>query len=253
MNVVYKKTRKIFTFYVQVIFFVASCIFIFQFYAAVLGFWDGYGNNDYISWTDARASETEFNKTCSWSYDSREWSFHVEIPPDIYAYYKQQDGRSPYTNSQMMSFITSDDPVVIEIANTLDKLADKAGYGYCDKVNFVLSFVQSLEYTSDNVTTSSYEYWRFPVETLVDGGGDCEDRSVLFASVIEAMGHDAVLIGLPGHIAVGVAGFGLSGFYYSCGDVKYYYCETTGRGWAVGELPPQYEGQTPSIIQMGGW
>jgi hypothetical protein len=60
-----------------------------------------------------------------------------------------------------------------------------------------------------------------------------------------------VLIVLPGHIAVGVAGNDLYGFYYLCGDVKYYYCETTGRGWVVGELPPKYEGQTANIIQIG--
>jgi len=252
MNIINRKALKSFTFYVEAIFFTVSYIFVFYFYATVLGICNDTKNSDGILWDDIKACENEYNKTYSWSYDSRWWSFNVKIPNDIYASYTHYGGsRSPYTSSQMAAFITSDDPVVIEIANILAKLAYGTGYGYYDTVNFVLNFVQSLEYAHDNITTLSNEYWRFPIETLVDGGGDCKDRSILFVSIIEVMGYDAVLIDLPGHIAVGIAGNDFYGSYYLRGDIKYYYCETTGKGWMMGETPSMYQEQMANIIQIG--
>jgi hypothetical protein len=62
------------------------------------------------------------------------------------------------------------------------------------------------------------EYWRFPVETLYDETGDCEDTSFLFASVAEAMGYDAVILMLPGHAAVGIASDQASGAYFVEGE-----------------------------------
>ena len=48
-----------------------------------------------------------------------------------------------------------------------------------DRVDFVLSFVQSLPYTLDDVTTGFDEFRRYAVETLIEGGGDCEDTTIL--------------------------------------------------------------------------
>ena len=42
-----------------------------------------------------------------------------------------------------------------------------------DRVDFVLSFVQALPYTLDDVTTGYDEFRRYAIETLVEGGGDC--------------------------------------------------------------------------------
>jgi hypothetical protein len=69
-----------------------------------------------------------------------------------------------------------------------------------------------LEYTSDLVTEGYDEYPRYPIETLVDKGGDCEDTAILAASIIRGMGYGVVLLVFPktadspGHCAVGVAG-----------------------------------------------
>ena len=62
-------------------------------------------------------------------------------------------------------------------------------YDYCftsiDEVNFVISFVQSLPYIVDDVTTVGNEYPRYPIETLFDRRGDCEDTSILVAALLE--------------------------------------------------------------------
>jgi len=73
-----------------------------------------------------------------------------------------------------------------------------------EKVNLLISFVQSLPYTFDNVSTPFDEYPRFPIETLVFGGGDCEDTSILTSALLYEMGYDVILINPPGHMAVGI-------------------------------------------------
>jgi hypothetical protein len=91
------------------------------------------------------------------------------------------------------------------------------------------------------------------VETLVDENGDCEDTSILYASIMEALGYDAVILvylGNPGHAAVGIAGEGYAGTYYTFGEVDYYYCETTTQGWKMGEIPFIYEGVPAIIVQV---
>jgi len=68
---------------------------------------------------------------------------------------------------------------------------------------------------------------------------------------MEAMGYDAVLISLPGHIAVGISGGDdYPGTYYNYDGKRYYYCETTNTGWTMGVIPTDFEDQTATIIQV---
>jgi hypothetical protein len=45
----------------------------------------------------------------------------------------------------------------------------------------------------------SGDYVQFPIETLQGKGGDCEDNAILFASLIESVGMESVVILIPGH------------------------------------------------------
>ena len=105
-----------------------------------------------------------------------------------------------------------------------------------DRIDFVLSFVQSLPYTLDDVTTGYDEFRRYAIETLIDGGGDCEDTTILVAAILLGLGEKTVLIFTPGHIALGVSG-NFTGTSVTHNGTKYYYCETTGTGWTVGVMP----------------
>ena len=114
--------------------------------------------------------------------------------------------------------------------------------GDVDKINYVASFVQNLEYKKDSEADSSYEYPNYPVETLFtgSGGGDCEDKAILTASILYNMGYDVALLRLLNHMAVGV---GLSesaipgyGFYTG----GYYFLETTTPGKSCGFIPNEY-------------
>jgi hypothetical protein len=109
-------------------------------------------------------------------------------------------------------------------------------------VNFALAFVQSIPYATDLNSTGYADYPRFPVETLYDNIGDCKSHSILFATLTLLLGFDAVFINPPDHLAVGVLGNNLGGTYWTYDDQNYYYCETTGEGFTVGQLPTQFNG-----------
>lgn len=120
------------------------------------------------------------------------------------------------------------------------------GWSRQDHVDFVLSFVQSLPYTLDDVTTGYDEFRRYAIETLIEGGGDCEDTTILVAAILRGLGKSTALIFTPGHIALGVSG-NFTGTSLTYNGTKYYYCETTGTGWTVGTLPASV-GQTVDAI-----
>ena len=111
------------------------------------------------------------------------------------------------------------------------------GWSRQDKVDFVLSFVQLLPYTLDDVTTSYDEFRRYAVETLIEGGGDCEDTTILAAAILRGLGESVALIFTPGtHRTWGKAVIS-PGTSVNYQGTKYFYCETTGAGWTVGVMP----------------
>jgi hypothetical protein len=128
-------------------------------------------------------------------------------------------------------------------------IAAVEGYDDVQVVEVVVAFVQSLPYTSDDVTTGFDEYARYPLETLVDGGGDCEDTSILTSALLDGMEYSTVLFNLPEHVGVGVD-VDHYGTYWHYEGVKYYYVETTGEGWEIGELPEAHLGHAAIVYPI---
>lgn len=193
--------------------------------------------------TVVTASEDFFDRSFEWYYEGFRWTWSLSIPRSLYNSYKSVSLSSRIKNSLTgYSFlVTTQDYYVIQVANKLHEASVQKGYEAYDEVSFVLAFVQSLPYTSDSVTTGYDEYPRFPIETLVDGGGDCEDTSILFATLVLILNYDAIFISPPSHSAVGVWGTDLDGYYWTYNNRTYYYCETTGDNWKIGEIPSEYK------------
>jgi len=203
------------------------------------------------------AAQTDgyYDKSFAWDYNGQHWTWNLSIPVDLYNAYKSvpistrtQDGPAGYGFCT-----TTKDAYIQTLAKELNNSANGLGYSSFDTISFVLSFVQSLPYTSDSVTTGRDEYPRFPIETLVDDGGDCEDTSILFATLTLIMGYGTVYINPPDHYAVGILGDNLHGTYwtYPEGSNKtYYYCETTGDNFMIGQLPDEFKGQSAYIYPI---
>lgn len=64
------------------------------------------------------------------------------------------------------------------------------------------------EYVRNNirfVKDPEKEYIATPCETILTGGGDCEDHAILLASLLESVGMDSVIISIPGeHVLAGI-------------------------------------------------
>ncbi|MDW5561891.1 MAG: fibronectin type III domain-containing protein [Methanomassiliicoccus sp.] len=184
----------------------------------------------------------------SWSYGGKTWTLNGSASGHDYYYLRSLTRTYDYA-----SYVMDADPTVIAVANQLKSMAVTKGYGG-DLAQFFLAFVQGVPYTEDQATTGRVEYPRYPVETLVDHGGDCEDKSALYASLMQCtvIGVDAVMLeytrpGVSGHMAVGIVG-SFSGTYYEYGGTDYFYCETTGVGWKVGQFPSDLDGFTAEIL-----
>lgn len=142
----------------------------------------------------------------------------------------------------MKYYPTLDCPVMISLANGLNKIIKD--WSDLDKANFILKFVQqNTEYVLDQDRFGSFyrDVWVFPVDTLSQRVGDCEDTSFLCASLMALVGLDVVTVSLPGHMAVGVyvGDVELSGNRYIIDGKVYYHAETTSDK-AIGECDTEF-------------
>jgi len=214
-----------------------------------------YGSEATV-WFDISSAESNIpdtrtiDKTYNWMYDNQDWEVSMSIPTKTYEnYLVSLEYRKPLTANARARFVTSEEKVVKDLAAELESLANSKNYGSKETINFILSFVQdqrNIKYLLDNETKGCEEYWRYPVETLVDQKGDCEDTTVLFASIADALGYDVALLLYLwdqdgediGHLAGGVHLSDSNGHYVKDSNgKKYYYCETTTPNFKIGELP----------------
>jgi hypothetical protein len=183
-----------------------------------------------------------------WDYGGYSWTLSLSVPDSLYQYYGAKERIETEDYSVYVTH-PDDDDYLGTIVREFNRIALEERYTEEEKVSLVITFVQSLPYTSDSVTTTFDEYPRYPIETLVEYGGDCEDTSILTAAFLDALNYDVVLISPPEHMAVGI-GIDAYGTYWELDGDKYFYLETTGEGWEIGEIPPEYVGETAFIFEM---
>ena len=124
------------------------------------------------------------------------------------------------------------------IADALIKCGNDYGYSRQEMILEAVRYVQSIEYVTDKDFCGETEYPKYPIETVYDNCGDCEDVSFLLAGILREMGCDVCFLYLPGHFAVGIAGDDtIDGVYYQYNDKKYYYAEATNDEFLLGQTP----------------
>ena len=202
------------------------------------------------------SAETErLEQEFVWDYAGQEWTFSLAIPSALYEHYAAKE-RLPYIHDGMFAVYATDPlqgELVERMAEGLSAAAAREGWSLRQQVEFTLALIQAMEYVADDMSKGVAQYARYPVETLVEQVGDCKDKSILYASLLSAMGIDVVFIvlaGEPGHLAVGVKGEDFSGTYYDDQGSRYYYAETTSSGWRIGEMPDEYRSQKATIVPV---
>ncbi len=132
-----------------------------------------------------------------------------------------------------------------DVANQLAILS--SGMTELERANFVLNFVQdAISYQKDKDYNQTNEFWKPALLTLLDSRGDCEDSSILYNTLMKALGYDVALIEFnhnimnesgTGHAvaAVHLANGPADAAYYRIDGKKYYYCEPGSYYLRVGE------------------
>jgi hypothetical protein len=176
------------------------------------------------------------------------YDLKIVFPEGLYEYYADKSHRLS-TISDFSDFVT---PYVFEpVANKLWEVYDNDE----NFANGVLMIVHQIDYEE----TAPVKY---PLETIVDGMGDCDLFSIFVASIVKAGGLDVVLLYYEEqtHMNIGIQ---LSGApqeardevrYVSYDNKQYYVAECTGEnwreGWRVGESPPNLKEANVEVISL---
>ncbi len=128
-----------------------------------------------------------------------------------------------------------------------------SGLSTFDGVRKLLSFVQfGFEYMTDN-DQYGHEKVNFPEENFYYPANDCEDRSILFATLVrEIYGLDVVLLHYPNHLSTAVD-FGdptIKGDAISLDGRHYVMCDPTYIGARIGMTMDQYRGVMPEVYRQ---
>jgi predicted transglutaminase-like cysteine proteinase len=190
-----------------------------------------------------KPSPMKRNPIDSWVYTWYYLGSHTLEIPNVDWFYEYYKGLNRFDIVDYAAYVFDpyDDGYIDFLVNQILVLKDLRTD--VEKINFVASFVQSIEYKNDDPQNASYEYPRYPLETLKEQRGDCEDKAILTAALLWDLGYNVSLIRLPQHMAVGVhlnETIPLYSYYID----QYYFLETTTLHMTLGKVPPEYEGLT---------
>ena len=196
--------------------------------------------------------------TYRFEYKGDKQQFTLTMPLEDYRYYKEKPrpdynlAKSDFYTyfAQYVNMVTdsNDDGLIDSLVCRLDEIALAEGLSDYEKAGLALSFVQSLAYVKDDSTAYLNEYPRYPVETLFERRGDCEDISILLAAIMTDMGYDVALLVFENldHIGLGVAfpfEYGNSWIY---DGKRYWYLDASGTR-PIGWCPKEYA-QTAAYV-----
>jgi tetratricopeptide (TPR) repeat protein len=112
------------------------------------------------------------------------------------------------------AFVSSKDPAALWFSKYVSAIAsDRMRPGINQNIQKAMAIFESLKtyginYVVDPTSAytdkgqSSIDFLQYPYQTLMYRGGDCDDLSILYCSLLEAIGVKAAFITIPGHIYV---------------------------------------------------
>ncbi len=199
-------------------------------------------------------------KYISWQYKTP-WKWEIGLPVDVISYYEKVP-RPKWTGdkSYYADFIDANDIGIEQLAEGLNEAIQtnksKLKWTYYDEVMFIVSMVQQLHYTSDALTGFD-DFTKYPMQTINDGTGDCEDTAILAAALLHKLEYEVKLVYIDpqdkdvAHLGIAVWGDDTEGKFWSKDGKDFYYIETTDPKWKFGELPEEWkEGTDIELIDL---
>lgn len=136
------------------------------------------------------SNATPFLRQYEWDYAGRHFNWTVSIPSSLYYEYAGRV-RGGWDQRDYDDYVL--DPLDDDyLEDLVDWIQAEVGTDFYTTAECLFHFVQAaIDYAYDPLW---YEYPRYPVETLVDETGDCEDTAILYASLVRTLGAGAMLV-----------------------------------------------------------
>ena len=146
-------------------------------------------------------------------FEDGEYSLRVPVDRGIYEAALAQDkrariydasvGEEDWTRGLYRAMILdpAEDAMYDQVLSGFRVIRDDKGLDDDEYLELITTFVQQLPYRTIHDSDPKY-----PVETLVEGTGDCDDKSILLAGLLAREGYRVSLLYFPAekHMAVGV-------------------------------------------------
>lgn len=178
--------------------------------------------------------------------EGADWNIHVSVSQNLMDFYRDypQCAVAIHYHTPMSEALRED--LYGQMKSVI------AGKSQKEAASLLLHFVQTaFQYKTDG-EQFGYEKPNFPDETFYYPYCDCEDRAMLYATLVkDLLGLDAVLLDYPNHIASAVRFTEeVSGDYIQLENgYKYIICDPTYIGAPVGSCMEQYKKVAPEIIR----
>ena len=191
------------------------------------------------------------HKNFSWYFASQDLtqSFEMDISQSRFEKFHQE---SRLQLNQWSHYVRKEMPEIRVLAIQFQNLHLEHNWCTFQQASNILSFIQQcISYTADQDTTDQSEWPRYPIETLMEETGDCEDVAILAAAILTRLGFQTALLEYPHHMALGIAGADdIPGHFIEDHKLRkrYFYAEATAQGWHIGEIPEDYLDVPPKRI-----
>lgn len=186
--------------------------------------------------TDPVRLEGDVVRAFEWVFEGRRYGIDLTLRATDYRYYRTLPKVHDYA---AYAGEHTDHPYLIDVVRRLDQHIDRLGLAGIRLAGFLTAFVQQgIIYVPDPFFHGQ-DYPKYPIETLVDQEGDCEDSAALLAALFSAYGLDCILISPPQHMAVGLECTSCTEGVYEHKGKRYAYIETTN-SHRIGHVPVEY-------------
>lgn len=180
-----------------------------------------------------------------WQCQDNWHSAWMEIPLDVQMYNYYHDLGRYYGVENYYLYIQDENnqAIVRDLVDAMQDVAQAYAYDDAAVAREIVKFVQDcIEYQYDDEGTGQEEYPKYPIETLYERRGDCEDSSILMAALLREWGYEVGFLQLPQHVAVAIRTTDTyaEGPYYEIDGHRYLFIESTGSGWQIGAIPEDF-------------
>ena len=190
-----------------------------------------------------------FNTSYEWNYSGTRYTFDYSMSSDevrVCLNYDLTERMDLQNRTTMKDFVT-DNQSITDMNLKLKALYSK-NYKYTlDRyADFVLSFVQQcFPHVYDSFNYKVNDYWAYPMETILWGCGDDEDRAILYCALIKDSEMNAAILTLP-ETTIAAVELDMSSSYIKNpvtvrGLNATYVVADTSSDLGLGEIRPAYE------------